>query len=426
MTARRWARRLTKKTWLVLVAIALPTVMLAAALRADQGNPGDSPIDSAADSNQSQVESTAAADSPTATEGEAMLSGRILDESGMPVTDATVELTGTRARARDILDHFEAKTDAQGRYRFEKVNASGEFSLRVTSTQWVGITDWKSLPRVRLTPMSRIEKDFTLELACQIGVSVVDEAGQPVQDAQLYAGSVADEMPGNRNEARTSRFGSANIGGLKPANVDYLLGVYHQDFGYAKALVKLREPGAIAVEKIVMSKGVDVPGTAICSDGKPAAGWKVYALPSWWRFGVSHRGAEIGNDGKFLLTHIVPDAYDLNVHIPSGGGTSRVEVAAAGMQLPLETGVVELRLRTLSPQSMTYIAGKIRYHGKQPQNGFWIFSNSMDRQEHASVHVDAGATDFRIGPVPPGKYRVNVDDTRIDPLDDLGCGNAHG
>ena len=68
------------------------------------------------------------------------LSGRIVDETGAPVTDATISLTGKQRDGDFISNSYESKTDAKGYYTFEDIKAADTYRLQVTSKKWVGLT----------------------------------------------------------------------------------------------------------------------------------------------------------------------------------------------------------------------------------------------------------------------------------------------
>jgi hypothetical protein len=341
------------------------------------------------------------------------LHGTITDEDGNPVTDATLELTGSQAVDNGGIQYFTTKTDENGRYRFEPVEASDDFRLQITSTAWVGLTDWRTLPQLRLTPGEDVERAFQLQRACRVFLRTIDEAGQPVANVRILAASLAAErFRGGADRARTDKLGFAVVGGLAPSETEYILATYHNDYAFAKLQLKLDDPDANVSHVLVLSKGVDVKGVAICSDGKPAAGWRVNAMPHWWRFGSSPNGALIDENGAFTLPHVTPGDYDVSVSVPLGDGMSRRENVLTGVALPVPQ--LELKLRMPSPGSMAAIAGTITFVGGEPKESIMASASSEDGEHRANAMIRPGAREFRITPLPPGQYTLRFDSTEIE------------
>ena len=407
---RPLARRLTLIGSLALLAITVPLMLLAAGLRAEEGkSPDVRPTDTQSAGVESDGEATNSS-TDIATEPQDVLSGRIVDDQGTPVTDAEVVLRDTQGQ-----QYLTTKTDADGVYRFKKIEQPSEFALQVTSQRCVGFKNWKTLPRMNLTPESHVVRDFALPLACRIELLVVDEQAKPVRGARVYSASLADDTNGNTEGVTTDKSGQATIGGLTPSDTDYIFGVSHREYGFAKLIFKLNDPAVFPIVPIALAKGQGVTGTAICADGKPAAGWRIIAMPTWWHFGVTPQGELIASDGSFTLRHVVPGQYDVTISIPSGS-TSTPRTVLASATLPPANGKLAVTLDYPSPQSLAAIAGKLRYTGGTLRRGFWIFASSTEGRSEGSVYVQPGQKEFRIDPVPPGKYNISVDTPEIEPV----------
>jgi hypothetical protein len=245
-------------------------------------------------------------------------------------------------------------------------------------------------------------------------VHVINEELEPVEDVRLYAASLADERWRAPDSVETDKDGWATIGGLASSETDYIIGAWSDNYAFAKRVVKLNLPGVAVPAQIILSKGQDVRGTVICSDGKPAAGWAIKAMPTWWHFGVSPRGETIGEDGSFTLRHILPGEYDINVSVPTSERMFRQETALAAAKLPPERGELDIKLRIPSPQSMTAITGVVRYSGGTPKESIWISARSDDGEHHGDASVGTDDPVFRIHPLPPGRYTVTFQSTEIE------------
>jgi hypothetical protein len=342
-----------------------------------------------------------------------VLRGRLIDDKGAPVTDATVELIGSRSTPGEGTQHYEARSNSEGRYEFASIKAADEFRLRIKSTRWVGISSWSDAPRVSLAPSSSVERDFTLPRACHVLIGVVDENRKPVPGVRIYVSSLTADRFGSSESVSTDKLGFVMVGGLAPSDAEYLFGMSHKDYAFAKLQMKLDNPEKNYAQVVTLAQGVNVVGTALCSDGKPATGWSLYALPDWWRFGVYPNGAKIGADGSFVIPHVGPGKYDLTVLVPSGGGMSRSESVQSDVALPAE-GQLDVRIKLPSPGSMSVIAGRLRLVGGKPTGTISVDAMSEDRQQRGSGHISPGEDTFSVGPLPPGRYRLSFSSTEIE------------
>ena len=122
-----------------------------------------------------------------------VLCGHITDSTtGQAVTDAIINIYG------EPISKVEA--DANGFYCFEKISEQGNYRIGIDSNEYVGIYNYDEMPVVNLKSDNQVVKDFKLSRACMIKVQVVDEANQPIENAEISVNYLADE--------RTKRIGS--------------------------------------------------------------------------------------------------------------------------------------------------------------------------------------------------------------------------
>ncbi|MCC7474853.1 MAG: carboxypeptidase regulatory-like domain-containing protein [Pirellulales bacterium] len=342
------------------------------------------------------------------------LSGRITDETGAPVTDATVFLDGNAQSTGGLRNNFQAATDADGRYSFADLEMEDIYRLRIESKKWVGLTDWRNLPQLQLSPLSNVERDFTLRRACQIRIRTVDEAGNPVADTRVYFKSLAGERFSSSESATTKDDGWATIGGLAPSEIPYLFGTHSENHAFGKLTTKLNDPASLPEKKIVLKKGTSVTGVVMCSDGKPAAGWSVTALPDWWSFGVHPDNAKIEPDGTFKLQHVSEEKYDLSVSVPIGESMSRSESLANSIRLVPVGQPLKFTLKTPSPESMVAISGELKFTGVRPKERLWLEASRPGSLHSFSMSLEPGETKFRLAPMPPGVYTISVQSSEIE------------
>jgi protocatechuate 3,4-dioxygenase beta subunit len=143
-----------------------------------------------------------------------ILCGHITDSTtGQAVTDATIELYG------GPISQVEA--DANGFYCFEKISKQGNYRIGIDSNEYVGLYYYDEMPSVNLKGDNQVVKDFKLSRACIIEVQVVDEANQPVENAEISVNSLGDEIITKRIGSdmlrrKTDKEGFCLVGGIPP------------------------------------------------------------------------------------------------------------------------------------------------------------------------------------------------------------------
>ncbi|QDV19153.1 Methicillin resistance mecR1 protein [Gimesia panareensis] len=332
-----------------------------------------------------------------------ILSGRLTDPTGAPVTDAQITLlhkNGGRLR--------QTRTDQDGNYHFSEIYKPGEHRMMIKSERWVGIERSSECPRVDLSVNAHQVKNITLERACQLRIETVDEQGKPVSGVRVYSKSLSDTSGFSSDTVTTDRSGQVILG-LKPSRDKYLIGTSSPDYAFGKLVIQLDDPGKIVTHQIVQRAGEGVIGNVLCSDGKPPVGWKINALPDWWNFGRSPSGYPITDKGDFILPHIAEGVYNVTVGVPAGGTTFRNETVLGKANLINQEQPLSLKLDYPSPASLVSLSGKLNFHGAgQPERGFWIYANSGDLTRDGSVYIRPGQTEFRIDPIQKGKYTLRI------------------
>lgn len=262
-----------------------------------------------------------------------------------------------------------------------------------------------------------------------VTIQVVDDSGAPIRNAQVYRAPLTDVSYRNSNSVRTDAKGRVTLTGLRVPE-QYIVGVRHLAYGMEHLRVKTSDTTENRGEpkrndqsdsrKIVLRKGKTIKGVAVCSDGKPPAGWRILALPTWWHYGASPGGQVIGQDGTFELPHIVEGKYDVSISVPSGErGSQRISVLSETDLLESD-GPLELQMDYPSPGSLSYLEGKIRWVGKPLDAGLWVYANSTDNKYHSGFFVERGETEFRIGPTPPGIYTISCDHPDVENMNQRG------
>ncbi len=354
-------------------------------------------------------ENRAAAKPEEPTAPKAILTGRIVDETGAPVTDAKVEI-----HHHPVGRVITTKTNKEGRYRFLSVEKPGEHRMRIKSERWVGLERSDETPHVTLKADTTTTKNITLKRACRLRIETVDESGLPVSGVSIYAKSVSDTSYVSRESVSTNKQGYAILG-LKASDSKYVVATSSPKYAYTRIEVKLNDPEAVTVRKIVQQEGVSLTGKAFCSDSKPPAGWRINALPVWWNFGRNPVGVEIGEDGLFTIPHIISQKYNVAISVPTGGNGSMPMPVMKPTDLSKVKGPIAVKLNYPSPASMVSLSGTIRYKGAPPKLGFRIDVRSVDQKYSGNVFLQSGETSFRIDPIPRGVYTIRITSRELEP-----------
>jgi hypothetical protein len=337
-----------------------------------------------------------------------VLSGRITDETGAPVTDADVQLRLSNVESPS------AKTDQDGRYHINKVAKQGEYEVYITSKRWVGMTNYRELPRVNLSNQTQLVRNYTLKRACQLRIQVVNEEGLPVEDATVYTNLLSNEPYRGMEYKNTDKTGWVTLSSLQPSDGTRIVGVSSKSYGLAHLQLVLNEPES-STHQIKVEKGEPVVGKAICKDGKPAVGWRVDALPTWWHFGAYPTGATIGKDGSFTLPHVVPDKYKITISIPTSQSGSMVKPVKNEVALPPAEGLLALSIDYPSPGNDVAISGRIRFEGQKLNRGFHASAHGADGVFSSyDCYIEPGQKEFKFDRLPPGLYRVAFESTEFE------------
>ena len=358
-----------------------------------------------------------------------VLSGLITDiETAEPVTDAIVSIWVSR--------YYTVETDKNGFYSFDSIKSKGNYKIKITSTEYIGIYDYDKMPVINLVKNKQAIKHFQLERACMIEVLVVDEAGDPIKDVRLLATSLADSRKGEIGKElhaqKTDDEGYILMGGFKPSETNYLITAMHEvekdylDKGDGirfvtmesvhapgKLFVKLNDPEVIQYGEIVLKKGVKVRGYAEYADGIPAYGLKISATPDWWHCNTGTGNHPVEPNGFFTLENIVPGDFSIHAYFENKNGDGGTSYAVMQSKLPIDgDGLLTVKIPKKSPGSLVSISGTITFTGNRRPDHIDISAYSPNGSRgHVSLWKDMDS--FTVGSLEPGLYRLSFSGSNI-------------
>ncbi len=244
-----------------------------------------------------------------------LLSGLVTDaETAETVIDADVTISSG--------ENYTTTTDANGFYYFEDVEQDGNYKIKITSKEYIGITEQEKLPVVYLSGDSREVRNFKLEKACMIDLLVMDEANEPVSNVQIFITN-----PGDKNKIIDTGFeqitdvkGFLVLGGLgrgifnltaihkSPDVFGNTVGLL-PDYAPQRVTMELENPNDIEYKEIVLKKGTEVRGQVQFADGLPGSDLIVTVQPAWWDLPFEVRNYITEYDGGFELENITDGTY---------------------------------------------------------------------------------------------------------------------
>jgi hypothetical protein len=319
--------------------------------------------------------------------GTAVIRGHVLDAAtGQPLRRAQV-----RALAPELRDNRVAVTDPSGAYEFKNL-AAGRYTLSVSKGSYVGVTYGQTRPNEPGKPLQVGNAqvvdniDFRLPRGGVVTGRVLDEFGDPIEDAQVVA-MRSQYLQGRRQLLTSGRPGMTNdvgefrIYGLPPgqyvisatdrgANLnmfgDSPAGGDRDRSGYAPTYYPGTANSADA-QRITLGAGqkisdltiallptrlARISGTAVDSQGKPIANATVMTMqPS--SAGMLSAGGQVKADGTFTVNNVPPGDYTLVIlPRPAPGGEPSTESVQANVTVNGED-IDNVRLVGVKPSKLT-------------------------------------------------------------------------
>ncbi|MBL7154827.1 MAG: carboxypeptidase regulatory-like domain-containing protein [Phycisphaerae bacterium] len=441
-----WESKIVAAKYLGQIGDERALATLSSLLNSWEGEAADNPFGAAIEEIESRVgasepnetelesappeETVVAEQSSFKFEARGVLSGLVTDvQTGEPIVGAEVRASISRI--------YNAKTDANGFYSIDKINKDGNYRISVASKGYLGITDYDKMPIINLRKDSREVKHFKFARACMIEVKVVDDAGKPIEGADLVATSLADDRSRAIGERSVSRETDANgiivLGGFAPSETgSYQITARHSrtgkwvekngrkyresvwDYAPSRLVVKLSDPSLLETGTIVMKKGIEVAGYAEYSDGVPAEGLRISPRPDWWHTNYSPESYPIDANGLFIMPQIAEGMYNIYINFPHADGGGSMSYSVLQTKLPLAEGeLLVVKIPRKSPGSLVSISGKVIFTTEKRPDNYEVSAYSPQGGHH-DTRLGPNQDTFEIDSLEPGLYTLRFSGTNVE------------
>lgn len=303
------------------------------------------------------------------------ISGTVRDGKGAPLAGATV--AGDWSGAGDVAS-VTAETGDDGTYLLELHD--GRWRVRAKKDRYL-----PSEQRVQLADGALVTSDLVLENASVISGIVRDEAGRPIERAQIVAASVPGKRAGSTGYAVSRMDGTFDLD-LTPDT--YEIRVTHADFITWKQSSQAPRSGLL----VTLKEGAVIAGVVIDTEGEPIRNAAVSVHPAGdadfapgSRQQASRR-ARSRSDGVFELSGLEEGPYLVRARVWSEGESLTVvekEVTIEGSErieivLQLERGadisgvVVEPDGRPVAEIGLRATPAGQKDTGRRGERGFLV------------------------------------------------------
>ncbi len=281
-----------------------------------------------------------------ASETHVRVSGRVLDPTGTPVSNAKVRWSGFRAEYfRSCATDSPARTDANGRYAFEIVRSPKLDWIELVATHEVWAWDHR---RIDLTPAA--DGDYSQDLSLEVPARL---SGRLISNEGAFAAAVVEVVPasqeqprpklpilsdpweGRRATAKVLSDGSFLVTHLRPGEVD-VLAIAH---GYQPSIARGIEvrPDTPGFVELVATPGLAIRGRFVDSSGSPL---DTSVRITYRAIGSDADHRETGVSGElFAVEGLAEGRYELFFRTPpylGYGPEARIEAVAGTQDLVVE------------------------------------------------------------------------------------------
>jgi hypothetical protein len=320
------------------------------------------------------------------------IAGRVSTDGGQAVPDADLFLNPTSAGTQT---RRQARTDGQGRYRFEGV-VTGRYAITVSTPATAPSTRGS----IVVAREDLKDVDFVLSPGTEVVGRVVGPGGRAVAGANVRA-----FVSGLRG-ARSWKNGKSDGGGrfiLRPLGAGSLtVEVDHPELGakrYGPVAVEAGEKREVVVE---LGEPLSIAGTVMWSDGSPAPSVAVAASSA-----AGEARATTDGEGRFTLSPVAAGEVTVEAHRREAGPRA---TGAGQARLVLGQGERRTGLVLTLAKGDFGLSGAVVDRGGGPVPDCLVAvaaGQGWDARHRETTYADPEGR-FRFDDLEPGKYELTA------------------
>ncbi|MBI3843532.1 MAG: sigma-70 family RNA polymerase sigma factor [Planctomycetes bacterium] len=324
------------------------------------------------------------------------LQGLVRDAAGEPVASAIVQITGLESRGA-VLDTGEtASAPAPSLWR---TNSEGRFTAAglplgpaTICARSSGFAPWEG--RAVVDEGKVEELDIVLGVGATLAGTVRDSKGDPVPEAFVGAGDYGGFLS---SQTETDQAGAYRLHGLAAGDLHARASA--ESRGRVDATITVKA-GETAHWDAVLDLGLKIVGRIVDEADHPLEGWIVEATPSMNDSGC-HRQAFTDAEGRFVLVNCKDDVYRVEVREPENYASHPIATVTGA-----RPSATELSIRVSNEmRPSAFVIGRLEDASGAAVGGAKILLWPENGRFTPNYFTDPKTGEFRIGPVPPGRYR---------------------
>jgi uncharacterized GH25 family protein/5-hydroxyisourate hydrolase-like protein (transthyretin family) len=230
------------------------------------------------------------------------LSGYVFDQATNPVESAEIHVSFSKMMEPIFR---RAESDDAGAFAVYSLNGKGSIEVKHESMQSFSDT---------FTIISNMEKQVFLSRGAVLSGRIVDESGEPLEEAEISIKSYDDfgDTTGEK-EIETDEDGNFILEGIRPGNVQ--LAVHHAGKLPLQRMIAIQEQVSIT-QTFTLVNGLTIAGTVTHADGTPAEDIEVSIEDDDYEeriFMLAFMGDDtvVVEDGRFEITGLATGEYDV-------------------------------------------------------------------------------------------------------------------
>ena len=324
----------------------------------------------------------------------------VLDERGEPVPRAKV-MVGAEYAGYTLLDDGSTGLSAPPCLGFTDEDGAFHATSLLPGKTRVAVRAPAHVPleeEIEVTPESAAIVDLVLRRGATLSGHVLGSDGLPITGAQVVIGDFRDFLS---IKVFSGDRGSYRLTGLPPGDVE----VYSQRPGRGKASTRItvEEPGQSLFWDPVLTQDLEIRGSVVDENGAPLEGFVLLIEEETRGTGrrkATHRKLTTDSSGGFFQGELSDLSYRITVHEAEGSlPCGSLEAVRPG------AGEAEIRVEQQALSS-AYLLGRVLDAQGRIYPGAKVICFSTLGGYRVSFAARDGT--YRVGPVPGGRYRIEV------------------